>query len=222
MAIDIQVFEKGPDRIVLAWEKDASASIKSFNVYVSLIPGTAGFSLIAGPVSNIKARDGKTKGHVGLSITETVLQALGGGFATATFENTPLYFRVTTINTSDSESAIATATTRAVGAIGVRLMAEQDDEKKNNHNYGYAPELNQWHRQMSASQGALSVSNSGLYEDNLTITRTLSGGNVATELVHVTGAIAGSRAKLYTYTGPFATDGTGRATVTVVSESVVP
>ena len=100
-------------------------------------------------------------------------------------------------------------------------MLEQDDERKNNHNYGFSVELNSWHRQMASSYGSLSVTSSGLYEDNLTIDRVIDGGgNVTSELVYITGSRSGSRAKLYTYTGPFSSD--GKATTTVVSESVVP
>ena len=98
MAIEIQVFEKGPDRIVLAWDEEDTSTIKSFNVYISLIPGTGGFSVVSSLVPNRAANDGITKGRVGVIITESDIQALGGGFASATFESTQFFFRATTIN----------------------------------------------------------------------------------------------------------------------------
>ena len=186
---DIQILERNSDNIVLSWEVDTATNVTGFQVYVSTDPlGLNPVWRAVGPVvPNAPSGNGYSPKHVVYSLTETVVRALGGTFATAEFTITPLYIRAATI--------IGGVSSGATGAVSKPLQALYS-----------APG-----GRLGSLRGASYVSMNPLNDDNITIERTLAGTtgafNVTQELIYLSGEPSGTRAKLIVYTGPFSVDG---------------
>lgn len=182
---EVQILERNADNIVLSWEVDADVTVTSFQTYISTDQfGLAPVWRAVGPIiPNAPSGNGYSPRRVVYSLTETVVRALGGTFATAEFSITSLFIRVATI--------VGGVSYGATGAVTKPLQAMHS-----------APS-----GRLGTTRGASYVSTSQLNEDNITIERTIIGGNVTQELIYLSGEPVGGRAKLIVYTAPFSTDG---------------
>lgn len=215
----IQVLSKNSDKVSFFYEVfPAAQSVASVNMYVSLTDVTANYIKVLSNISNEADLEGGK--NVNFDLTLTVLQDLGGAFANATFDATPLFFRATTVTKAGIESAVAGALGKYIGVVGYNPLPEGDNPAQNNHNQLFSNASLNWQRLRGTTKGAIATSSSAMYEDNITIQRTFSGSNTATELIFFTNDPSGAPAKLVTYTGPYTVD--GKATTVVYSDATKP
>lgn len=196
---DIQILERNADNIVLSWPVDTDTTVSGFKLYVSTDPtGTSPVYTAVGPavITNAPSGTGYAPKQVVYSLTEAAVRALGGTFATAEFQITPLYLRAVTI-VSGTPEPVANAKTKPLQAQSSAPSAR-----------------------LGSIRGAAYVTSNPLNDDNITVERTIVGGNVTQELYYVTGSPSGSRAKLIVYTGPWST--LGKATKEEIYDVLKP
>jgi hypothetical protein len=215
----IQVLAKSADKVSFLYEVfPASQNIASVNLYVSLTDVTANYVKVLSNISNEAALEDGRNVNFYLEVAE--LRALGGAFTNAAFDVTPLFFRATTVTKAGVESLVSGALGKYIGIVGYNPFPETDNPAQNNHNQLFSNASLNWQRLRGTMKGAVATSSSAMYEDNITIQRTFSGSNLATELIFFTSDPSGAPAKLVTYTGPYTVD--GKATTVVYSDATKP
>lgn len=194
--------------------------IVSVNVYIALSNSTGSYVQVKANVPNV-TKDPGNDTLVTFSVAIEEVQALSPALTweNVSFMVTPLFFRVTSVDSAGVESVLADASTRLLGPVGIYAAPLQDNPASFNQNMVYSPDLAGWVRIAASANGALSVSTAGYNEENYVIEREFSGTDVISELIYKSGAIPGSYAKLIQYEGPFVA---GVATKTTYSDSVVP
>jgi hypothetical protein len=221
MAVMLEILNKSQDQVQIFFEKQPTSTVASVNLYVSLTDVTANFvEIIEGIVNTPYDVGGGDSKNVYFRVTIAELQALGGAFANASFDGTPLYLRATTVSPAGVESAIASSQTKFIGVVGFNPLPEQDNPAQNNHNYMFSNQALYWDRTRGTALGAQQVSSNPYYEDNIVIDRVIVANMVTQELYYPAGAPSGARAKLVVYTGPFSVD--GKATKVEYSDTTLP
>ena len=220
MSVFLEILGKSQDQVAVYFEKQPTDIVSSVNIYVSMTDVTANYAKVIHNVTNAPSAVSGDSRNVYFKILLEDLQGLGGGFANASFEGTPLYLRATTVAPGGIESAVSGALTKFLGVVGYNPLPEQDNPAENTHPYSFSTQTLSWQRSCSTAHGAGQVSHNPYYEDNIVVDRTIVGGFVTKEVFYPAGSISGARAKQILYTAPFATD--GRATKVEYSDITLP
>jgi hypothetical protein len=191
--VSLQLLELGETKAVFGFEPMLSTVAKSYKLYVSL-DNSSYFLLKSSP--NAATPRGPGKGMITIPFTEAEVRTAVSD-TTVVLAITPTFYKATYVNPSDVESLLADAPSRPI-------------EFEKTATTGTIGTLH----------GAQITSQNPLYEDNYTVERTIVGGVVTEELIYLTGAPSGSRAKKIIYTAPFSTD--GKATKEVVTDALKP
>ena len=197
----VEVLDKSANTLLLGWRPEATTGISGYNVYVGQVPIAESMKLIAENVAPQLSNEPGSYKKVTASISASAVATALGLSVTSNFSNLLLYFTITYIDMSLTESSIGDSIIVEVPPVGVMIKTMKEDPTANRHIYGFSEELQKWIKAMSSSSGALITDACNLYRAN-TITEYTrdASGNVLTEKVYFSDrTAAGSPAKLITY-----------------------
>jgi hypothetical protein len=199
----IEALFKSDTSIKFGWNPEPGVTVSSYNVYVGLIPGS--LVLLTSNINPKISNDTPAYKKVTCDVSIEAVRALLSLPATATFDNLTLYWTITYVNSLGTESPLAESRIVEVPPVGIMGKTRKEDPTANRHIFGFSEDIQKWVKVASSSSGAIIVSSSGYYQDNITTAYTYdASGNVLTEKFYPSDmTVAGAPAKLVTYTyGP--------------------
>jgi hypothetical protein len=199
----IEALYKSDSKIQFGWNPEPSTVVTSYNIYVSQTPNfpavpTAIATGVSPTVSNETPNYKKIIYNADIATVRTFLSLP----ATVTFDNILLYWAITYVDQYLSESSLADSRIVEVPPVGVSGKTRKEDPTINRNIFGFSEELQKWIKAASSSKGAIIVSSSGYYQDNITTAYTYDSSNrILTELHYRSDmTMAGAPAKLVTNT----------------------
>jgi hypothetical protein len=214
MVTFIEALFKSDLLIKFGWNPETGVSIASYKIYVGRAPGT--LTLFASGISPTASNDTPAYKKVIYDATISAVQTVLGLPTTTTFDTLDLYWALTYVDTLGTESSYSRVV--EVPPVGISGKTRRDDPTINRNIFGFSNDLQKWIKTASSSMGAIIVSSSGYYQDNITSAYTYDGsGRVSTEKYYPSDmTTAGSPAKLVSYTY-----GSSGVSLKVVSDSTV-
>jgi hypothetical protein len=200
MVTFIEALFKSDTKIKFGWNPEPGVAVSSYKIYVGQIP--ASLTLIADQISPTAENDVPAYRKVTYDITNTLVITTLGLPATSTFDTLTLFWAITYVNSLGVESPLSESRIVEVPPVGITGKTRREDPTSNRNIFGFSEDLQKWIKAMASSSGAIIVSSSGYYQDNITTAYTYdSSGRVSTEKYYRTDmTIAGAPAKLVTYT----------------------
>lgn len=197
MQTRIEPLYKAPDKIEFGWNPEPG-DVASYNVYVGLTEST--LVKIEEGVSSRSSKLGRYLGKIAYVATIEEVRALLGLSSDIDFSNKVLYWTITTVDSSGTESALVDSTVITVYPTGIDPKLQRDDHTIDRHIYGFSDDLYRWIKVSASSSGALVVDNSDFYKSNITTEYSYDGTNVSSTLSYPSDQTSsGSPAKLTTY-----------------------
>jgi hypothetical protein len=175
--------------------------VQAYNVYVGQIANPSSLTKIAS-VSPIP--DNMNPGNTGKVIYVAdiaLVQATLSISSTLNFSNLLLYWAITYVDDTGTESDINSSRVVEVPPVGVYGKTMKEDPTINRHGYVFSDDLQSWIKMAGSDCGATVIDACDLYKTN-TITKygRDNSGNILTELIYWSDRTStGSPAKLITY-----------------------
>jgi len=216
MVTFIEALFKSDAVIKFGWNPETGVSVANYNIYVGQVPGT--LTLFAGDINPTASNDTPAYKKITYDASIGAVQTLLGLPATATFDNLTLFWAITYVNSLGVESSLAVSRIVEVPPVGITGKTRKEDPTANRNIFGFSDQLQKWIKAAASSTGAIIVSSSGYYQDNVTSAYTYdSSSRVLTEKYYRTDmTTAGAPAKLVSYTY-----GSSGVSLKVVTDSTV-
>ena len=197
----IEVLDKAADKIKFGWKPEDPYGISGYNVYVGQVAVPASMIQIVGNVAPQPSNEPGSYKKVVTFVSAADVQTALSLPATSDFSNLVLYFAITYIDMSLSESSLSDSTIVEVPPVGIMGKTMREDPTQNRHIYGFSDELQRWIKVAGTGSGAIITDVNDMYKANITTEYTRdSTGNVLTEKAYFSDrTTSGSPAKLITY-----------------------
>jgi hypothetical protein len=216
MVTFIEPLFKSSASIKFGWNPEPGVTVSSYNIYVGKVPGI--LTEIVGGISPRVSNDTPAYKKIVYDVPVSLVISTLSLASTVTFDTLDLYWAITYVDSLGSESSITASTVVEVPPVGITGKTRREDPTANRYIFGFSDQLQRWIKAASTSSGAIIVSSSGYYQDNITTAYTYDASSrVLTEKYYRSDMTeTGAPAKLVSYTY-----GTGGVTLKVVSDSTV-
>jgi hypothetical protein len=198
MPVFVQKLQVYSDRVDLFVDHTTTApTTATLNVYVALSE-FGSYHVVQTKVLNVPRR-GTSDPTVPFSVSLAQVTAAHASLTNATFEATPLFFKVTEVTSAGVESALVSAKAKNIGTVGINRNSVDDVPARTAQLSMLSQAAKGWVPGSGSSNGNLAVSQIPFYEDEFVIERTFSGANIATELIYLKSDPVGARAMKIVY-----------------------
>jgi hypothetical protein len=217
MVTFIEALFKSDATIKFGWNPEPGVAVSSYKIYVGKVSGS--LTLFASGISPTQSNDTPAYKKITYDAGISSVISLLGLPSTSTFDTLTLYWAITYVNSLGAESSLSASRIVEVPPVGIMGKTRKEDPTANRNIFGFSEDLQKWIKTAASSMGAIIVSSSGYYQDNITTAFTYdSSGRVSTEKYYRTDmTVAGAPAKLVRYT--YGSDSS--VSLKVVSDSTV-
>jgi hypothetical protein len=199
MVTFIEPLSKAFDKIRFGWNPEPVSGVQGYNVYVGQTPNN--LSLLASNVSPIQSSDTPFIKKIPYCASIYNVTLLLGISTTYDFSTLRLYWAITYIDATGTESSITLSKVVEVPPVGINPKTKREDPVTNRNMYIFSDELQKWIKGAGSESGAFIVDTCDYFKANVTSVYTRdTSGNVLTLKSYLSDMTTpGSPAKLTTY-----------------------
>lgn len=199
MAI-VESLWKSSDKMILGWNPEPvnPTTVRYYKLYIGLAGITGSLTLLADNVSPRPSAQPAYRGKVAYEAEISEVRTTLGLPSTVNFTNIILYYAVTYVDQTGSETALASSPISESLPVGIMPREKKDDPTAYRQIFGFSDSSLRWVKAAASNNGGLIVDTSDFYKANVITEYTYTGtGDVSTAKSYLADRTApGSPAKL--------------------------